>query len=177
MAKTGLRAVVEAEPVAESTLFISGLEDAHFVGEVPILKGQHTADPGGEVGGIRLKAPLGQGAVKAHSGNQSLVNGVGLVAVGDDQAASEPADGSVNDKPGVFYFACVKGLGVDNAVPLGKDPVAAVGAAAHDEIGSDSVLAVGALSDDDSPAGVGIPLQAVTHGFHFVNIHLASSEE
>ena len=74
----------------------------------------------------------------------------------------------VDDEAGVLHFGGVGGFGADAVGLLRKDAVAAVDAAAHDEIGNDSLLAVGALADDDAPAGVAVARQVLLdiHWFH-----------
>ena len=59
---------------------------------------------------------------------------VGLIAVRHDEVAAHRADGVIDDEARVGELGGVKGLGADAVVGLDKDAVAAVLAAAHDEI-------------------------------------------
>ena len=69
-----------------------------------------------------------------------LADRVGLVAVRHNEVAAHRADGVIDDEARVGELGGVKGLGADAVVGLDKDAVAAVLAAAHDEI-IDAVLA------------------------------------
>ena len=79
-----------------------------------------------------------------------LADGVRLVAVGDHQRVAHGPDGMIDDEAGILQLGGIMSLGADAVLRFHEDPVAAVGAAAHDEI----VNEVPAYKD--APAGVGI---------------------
>ena len=116
-----------------------------------------------------------QGGFPAFTLGQIFPDGVGLVAVGDDQPLPHLPDGVVDNQAGVHHFAGVKGLGADAVRLPDKDPVAAVDAAAHDEVGGNGFFAVGGYTQHNAPAGVGVAGEPLGHGFDFVDVHLVSS--
>ena len=139
---------LDAVPVA-----VGGFEDAHLVAAAGV---DHRRDAGGPVGAVRLKGAGAQGVRKALAAAHRIVDGVGLVAVGDDMGGAQGQHGVVDDEAGVLQLGRVGGHGAD-ATPLGqrvKDAVAAVGAAPHDEIADKHLPAVGGHGDGDAPAGV-----------------------
>ncbi len=90
-----------------------------------------------------------------------VIDGVGLVAVGDYQPAVKGAHGVVDDQTGVGKQRRVMGLGA-HIFTLGHEyTVAAVYTAAHDKVSGHDALAVLALTDNDAPAGVGVSSQVV----------------
>ena len=81
-------------------------------------------------------------------------------------------NGPVDDQAGVHHLGRVEGLRA-NALPLlHKHAVAAVHAAAHDEVGHHGPFAVGALADDDAPAGIGRRADGLACGLNHVVILL-----
>ena len=118
-----------------------------------------------------LKFPGTQGLFHGLPLFQEFPDGIGLVAVGDNQCPAQLTDGVINNQAGVLHFAGVIGLRA-NAVGLqGKNAVAAVDAAAHDEIGGHSLLSVRGQPQDNAPAGVSIGGKLLLHGTDFVNVH------
>ena len=67
-----------------------------------------------------------EGLGKGLARGQSLADGVGLVAVGDDGGGAEHPHRGVDNKGGVGHFGGVKGLGADAVRGLHEDPVAGV---------------------------------------------------
>ena len=85
-------------------------------------------------------------------------NGVGLVAVGDHGGlAAAVGTGVIDDEAGVFQLGGVSRPPV-RMPPLDrlKHPVAAVGAAAHDEVGHHGLFAVGGQAQHNAAAGIGL---------------------
>ena len=78
-----------------------------------------------------------------------LADGVGLVAVRHDEVTPHRAHGMVDDEAGVCKLGRVVRLGADAVLGLYEDAIAAVLAAAHDEV----IHAV--LSDQNAAAGIG----------------------
>ena len=140
-----------AVPVA-----VVALEDAQLV--AALLHAHHAADAGGPVGAVILKGAGGQGRLKVIAGPaaglEEVIDGVGLVAVGDDGGIADGQHRVVNDKMGVFHLFGVSGQSLDAALDGAEHPIAAVGAAAHDEIGHHGLLAVGRKTDADAAAGI-----------------------
>ena len=56
---------------------------------------------------------------------------------------------------------------------LNEHTVAGIDASAHDEVGGHSGLSVGSDAEDDATAGICIAIQALSHGFGFINIHIS----
>ena len=77
----------------------------------------------------------------------------------------------VDDETGVLQLGGVIGLRPDAVGLLHKDAVAAVGAAAHDEVGGHGALSVGGLTQDDAPAGIGIGGQLFPKQAGFIDVH------
>ena len=118
------------------------LQNGHLKRAVGIQNG---GDAGGPVGLVRLVFPGHQALAEI----AVLTDGVRLVAVGDHQRVAYGPDGMI-DALGIRHGRRVEGLRADAVVRPDKHAVAAVGAAAHDEI----VNEVPAYKD--APAGVGI---------------------
>ena len=126
---------------------------------------------GGEVRAVRLKLPAFQRGGEGFTVLQAVVNRISLVAVGHDQVVPERTDRGIDDQGGVLDLRGVEGLGENFAVLLGEDPVAAVVAAAHDEIGGHGFRSVRRLADDDAASGVGVVLQQFLRGIDAVDVH------
>ena len=122
---------------------------------VAVFKIHQAADARGKVGAVRLEGAGAEGFFKSFALSHQVVDGIGLVAVGDDGLVAHYADGGINDQAGIRQFGRIEGLGADAAAIGNKDPVAAVFAAAHDEVGGDGFAAVLAAAQNDAPAGVG----------------------
>ena len=137
-------------------------------------KGQHGADSGGEIGGIRLKAAAFQRLLEGLSRGKAGINGVRLVAVGDDQVVFILPHSRVDDQAGIFNPGRVKGLGVDRIVFQGEHPVSGVGAASHDEVGGNGLPAVGALAHHNASAHIGVVLDQLRNVVDVVNTHVGS---
>ena len=162
--------------VTSGAFGISRLENAHLVGEVILLEGDHAADTGGEVGGIGLKATGLQRFLEGLAVFHEVVNGIGLVAVGDDQLVLPYANGGINDQGGVFYLRRVEGVD-DDLVGVGlfhEYAVAAVGTSAHDEVSGNGIASVCGLTDDHAATGVGVAGKQRTDVMSFVYVHLYS---
>ena len=139
--------------VAAEAAAVHVLQDGEGKAAVLVADG---GDAGGPVGLVGLVFPGGEsGAEVAH-----VPDGVGLVAVGDDEILAHGADGVVNDEAGVGQLGGVIGLGADAVFRQGEDAVAAVLAAAHDEV-IDPVLAHGDAAA--GVAGVSQEFQKVDH--------------
>ena len=132
---------------------VGGLQDGQGVAAVAV---EDAGDPGGVVGGVGLEGPAAQGLGEDLAGEQAVADGVGLVAVGDDGGVAHGADGVVNDQGGIGHLALVEGAGLDTVGGGLKDPVAAVDAAAHDEIDDDGLFIVSAAAQQNAPSGVGM---------------------
>ena len=149
--------VVIAEEIAAAAggVAVVALQDGQGVAAVLV---EQAGDAGGVVVGVGLELPGAQGLGEDLALQQPVPDGVRLVAVGDHSVVPHNADGVVDDEGGVHHLALIIGTGAD-AVPGGlKDTVAAVLAAAHNEIGDDGLLVVGGAAQDDAPARVGVVL-------------------
>ena len=85
----------------------------------------------------------------------AVIHGVGLVAVGDDDLVSQHAHGRVDDQGGVGQLRGVEGAGAQPFAVLHKHAVAAVDAAAHDEVGQKQPRAVRGLAGEYAAPGIG----------------------
>ena len=117
---------------------------------------QDTGDPGGIVGSIRFKGAGAQGLFKGHLTVHALIDGVRLIAVGDDGFVAQNADRSIDDQAGVLQSGRIICLGADAVAIFHEDPVAAVLAPAHDKISGDCAGPVRRASDDDAAAGISV---------------------
>ena len=105
---------------------------------------------------VRLKLAGAQSGFKRLACAEKIADGVGLVAVRDDGAAAPRAHGVIDDETGVGELRGVERLGADAVVRREEDAVAAVDAAAHDEIGHDGLASVGAAAEEDAAAGIAV---------------------
>ena len=171
MAQAREGGVVEGVAAAGAALGVHALEYAHLVAEAPFFKAEHGADAGGEVGCVRLELTGGEGLGKALARFQPLYHCVRLVAVGDYQLVFIAAHCGVDYEAGVLHLGGVEGLRKKLPVLQGKDAVAAVCAAAHDEIGGDR-LAFRAASGHYAPAHIGIALYKLGNAVYLVYVHV-----
>ena len=145
--------VLKKVPAAAGGVAVQALEDGQVIGAVGL---HHAGDAGGPVGAVGLELSGVQGVAVAVALGDVVPDGVGLVAVGHhQQAVGQQPDGVVDNQGGVGHFGLVEGLCPDAVLGVFKNSVAAVFAAAHDEIGDDR-LVVGRAAHDDAPAGVGV---------------------
>ena len=140
-ALAGQRVVIGVEePVAAGGITVGGLQDGQA--EAAVFA-EDTGDAGGVVGTVRFELPGVQCLTEAPAGQQAVPDGVGLVAIGDDQVVAHLADGMIDDEAGIGHLGGIVGLGADAVLGDGEHPVPGVLAAAHDEIGGHGVLVVG----------------------------------
>ena len=102
MAETVESGVGECVSVACRAVFVCALENAHFIGEIAAVKGQHTADSRGEVRLVRLKLSCFKSLLKGFAAFDEIIDSVGLVAVGDDEPVARLPDGGIDDKRGIL---------------------------------------------------------------------------
>ena len=145
--------VVEEIALDALAVAVGRLEDAHLVAAVGV---HHSGDAGGVVGLVRLKGAGAQGVGKALAPAHLVKDGVGLVAVGDDMGLAEGQHGVIDDEAGVLELGRVGSHGADAAALRHRveDTVAAVLAAAHDEIADEHLTAIRGLCHGDAAAGV-----------------------
>ena len=148
--------IIKGKPLAAVRVAAGALENGQLVGQLSVPHRHQSGDPGGVIGAVRLKSAGLQGFLKGLALAEVVVNSIGLIAVGDDSPVPQHPHRSVDDERGVRQLGGVKGLGADALILLHKNTVAAVDAAAHDEVGDDAIVAAGALSQQDAPAGIGI---------------------
>ena len=124
-APTGVTAfIAEKFPQAAA---LTALENGQLHSPVPIADSRDTGRP---VRLVRLIAPGHQ----TPSEIAAAADGVRLVAVGDNQRIAHGADWVVDDEAGVSQLGGVMGLSADSILRGDEYAVAAVLAAAHDEI-------------------------------------------
>ena len=94
MAQAGQSRIAKGKAAARRSFGVGAFEDAHFIGEVPVFKRQKATDSGGEVGRIRLKA---RGSLAPQKSScralKAFIDGVGLIAVGDDELVVQRCNG------------------------------------------------------------------------------------
>jgi len=149
MSLAGDGGVIKKRAVAADA--VPGAEDGELI---PPARKADGGDPGGKIRLVRLESPGAQRVVSAAPAQKKIADGVGLVAVGDDERAAGLPHGMIEDETGVGHFALVEGAGADAVLRPFKNPVAAVFTAAHDEIGGYRVPIRG-RTDEDAPPGVG----------------------
>ena len=98
------------------------------------VRQQQAGNTGSIVGGIGLKAAAAQSIRKRLTTEQAVAYGIGLIAVGDDRPLFNHTNGVIDDQRGILYFILIIGFGPDPVFRLLKDAVAAVFAAAHNEV-------------------------------------------
>ena len=145
--------VVEEIALDALTVAVGRLEDAHLVASVCV---HHSGDAGGVVGLVRLKGAGAQSIGEALALAHLVKDGVGLVTVGYDMGLTEGQHGVIDDKAGVLELGRVGSHGADAAALRHRveDAVAAVLAAAHDEIADEHLTAIRSLCHRDAAAGV-----------------------
>ena len=148
----GLR-VIEEIALNAVAVAVGRFQDAHLVAAVLV---HHCRDAGGVVGAVRLKGAGAQSVREALAPAHEVVDGVGLVAVGHDLGPAQRQHGVIDDEAGVFQLVRVGGHGAD-AAPLRdgvEHAVAAVLAAAHDEIADEHLPPIRGHGHRDAAAGV-----------------------
>lgn len=145
--------------VAAAGIAVGGFQNGELEAAVG---GDQAGDAGRVVGAVRLELPGVEGGGKGLARQQAVPDGVGLVAIGDDQAAVQLPYGMVDNETGVRHFGGIVSLGADAVFRDGEHPVPGVFTAAHNEVGSHGVLVVGAAAQNDAPAGVGIAFQQLS---------------
>ena len=106
------------------------------------VSGDDTGDPGGVVGAIGLELTGVQGLAERLALHQEIADGVGLIAVGNNQIITHLADGVIDDQAGINHLGGIVSFSTDAVLGFGENAIAGIFAAAHDEIGGDSVLIV-----------------------------------
>ena len=160
MSFAGLRAVI-AEGEAERLLRIPvvALQDAHVIGEAAVRQDDLSGDPGGEVRAVGLEGAAAQGLFKGEPLLQPLIDGVGLITVGNDGGVAEDTDRGIDDQGRIHHLGGIKGLGADAGTVLHKNPVPGIRASAHDKVCDHSLGAVFRSTEDDASAGITVLLQ------------------
>ena len=148
MSGIALKCVLIERPHAAASAAVLGLQYAQLIA-VFIY---YSAYSRGEVGAVRLELTLPQRRNKASAGGKLIINGVGLIAVGDDDGAAEPPDRGIDYKARVGTLLFVKRPCAYAVVRPLEDAVAAVLAPAHDEIGYHRRTAV--MPKQYAPAGI-----------------------
>ena len=115
---------------------------------------ENTGDSWCVVRSIRLEFTGAQGLLKGHLMIHAVIDGVGLVAIGNDGFVAKYADGCVDDKAWIRQLGRIKCLGADAFTLFHKDTVTAVDTAAHNEISSDCMCSIRSESENDSAARI-----------------------
>ena len=155
--------IVEREAVALLALAVRALQDGHFIGESALLEVDNAADTGRIVGSVGLKGARIQGAAEALAHFEEFLDGIRLVAVGDDDVVLHALDGRIDDERGICHFARIERIDGDVVPFLLKDTVAGVLAPAHDEVGEHRLSSVRGLADDNAAPGIGISRECALH--------------
>ena len=129
-------------------------------------------DSRGVVGLIRLKFAALQRLAHRLAFCQSVPNGIGLITVGNDELSVQLENGYMtvsatqgldkdkkNKKGRIFHCGWIKSFCFDSVFGFRENTIAAVGAAAHDEICSNGILVIGAAAQDDPSSGICIGFQ------------------
>ena len=93
--QAGLAGILPEITGATIAFGIGSLQNGHLVAAVTGLDAGNTRGP---VGAIVLKHTSPQGSFPAFATAQELPNGIGLVAIGDDQASAHLPNGMVDDQ-------------------------------------------------------------------------------
>ena len=162
------RILVEVS-VASGALGVSALKDAHIVGKALIGEGEHCTDSGGEVRSVGLKLTGAECIAHILAVCDKVVDGIGLITVGNDELILYCLDSGIDDKRGVLYLGVVVGLGENVALPLGEYAVTGVFASTHYEVCDNGTLAVLALTYYNTSAGIGVGCEELGELGYIVN--------
>lgn len=111
---------------------------------------------GGVVRRVGFAVAGGEGLLHGFAGGESVAEGAGLVAVGDEELAGQLEHRFVDDEAGVFDLGGIEGLGAERSAFERELPVAGVGRAAHDPVDLLPSVAGGGFADDESAARIGV---------------------
>ena len=157
VAETGYRLVVLIEKaLVRGAVRGKVLEDGQAVRAVRV---DDARDAGGVVGCIRLKLAGAERLEVALALLEEVYDGIGLVAVRDDERAVIQADRMVDDQRRIDHLGRVERLGADAVLGLGKHAVAAVLRAAHDEICDDILFIVRRAAENDAATRISVAHQ------------------
>src|SRR5699024_12115222 len=112
----------EGEAAAGAALGVGALEDGHMIVKISAGQSQDGADPGGPVGSVGLEAPDLQSLAEGLARQKPVPDGVGLVAVGDNEGVIQAADRVVDDEAGVRHLALIPGPGADAVLRGAQGP-------------------------------------------------------
>ena len=152
VAQTGNRLIV----LIEETLVggaVRGevLEDGQAVGAVRI---DNARNAGGVVGRVRFKLAGAERLKVALALLEIVHDGIGLVAVGNDQGAVVQAHRMIDDQRGIDHLGRVKCLSADTVLGFGEHAVAAVLRAAHDEVGDNILFIIRGAAENNAATGI-----------------------
>ena len=168
------RRVIIAEAAACAALSISTLENAHPVSESAV-SAEHglCAYARREVRCIRLEASRLQRLIERLSFSQSIINGVCLVAVGNDQVVFEGPDRRIDYEARILELRNIERFREHSPVSLNKYAVSRIDGPSHNKICDDSFGAIAGLSGHDAAAGISVSLDRITEFPDFINVHVS----
>ena len=164
--------ILEEMTGAGGAFGIGRLQDGELIAAVRL---DEAGDTGRPVGAVGFELAGAQSLLQRLAALHKVADGIGLVTVGNDEAATDLTDGMIDDQAGIGQLGGVECLGTDAVGFLDKDAVAAVDAAAHDEVGSHRGLAVGQDAQHDAAAGIGIGSELLGKRATSMNVHVNHS--
>ena len=108
---------------------------------------------------VRLKFTGTQRLFKSQLMIHSLINGIGLIAIGHNGGVAQGTHSIVDNQMRVFQLFGVSCHGAQAALNQVKHAVAAVFAAAHDPVCHHGLIALGAAAQHNAAAGIFVGLQ------------------
>jgi len=167
VALSGNRILVTEEVTAVgSGVSVGALENGKSVASVLV---KDTGDAGCPVGTIGLESALAEALCKNLASQNAVSDGVSLVAVGHNEIGTDLADGMIDYERGIHHLALIESLGADAVLGSLKNAVAAVFAAAHDEVDNNALAAVSGLAKHNAAAGIGMIIQYLKKVLHFLS--------
>ena len=155
--------IVEDAALAAARAALHRLEDGQGIVPVRI---QQARDARREVRRVLLERAGAQRLLPRAADGEAVADGVGLVAVRNDPRLSDAPHRVIEDALGIHHGRRVEGLRADAVVRPDKHAVAAVGAAAHDEIGQHAAPVVAGAAEHDAAARIGIVPQQTRNVIH-----------
>ena len=98
-----------------------GFQDGQLIASAGV---HHTGDAGRVVGHVRLELAALQRFAHGLAFQHAVPDGIGLVAVCDDELAVQLAHRMIDDKGRIFHGRRIEGFGLDAVVGGGEDAVA-----------------------------------------------------
>ena len=115
MTHTGKGRILEEVAGAGGAFGIGRLQDGELIAAVGL---DEAGDAGGPVGAVGLELTSAQSLLQRLTALHEVADGIGLVTVGNDEAATDLTDGMIDDQAGIGQLGGIESLGTDAVVLL-----------------------------------------------------------